>query len=67
VKETGHLNEGKIAMDTEGVTNVRGLLNLMPTAVRAFRRGKLPNPLTHKKRPGVEQIKRIFEKVEGKK
>jgi succinate dehydrogenase / fumarate reductase iron-sulfur subunit len=67
VKETGHLNEGKIAMDTEGVTNIRGLLNLMPTAVRAFRRGKLPNPLTHKKRPGVEQIKRIFEKVEGKK
>jgi hypothetical protein len=54
-------------MDTEGVTNIRGLLNLMPTAVRAFRRGKLPNPLTHKKRPGVEQIKRIFEKVEGKK
>ncbi len=66
VKETGHLNEGKIAMDTEGVTNIRGLLRLMPTAVRAFRRGKLPNPLTHKKRPGAENIKQIFEKVEGK-
>ncbi len=67
VKETGHLNEGKIAMDTEGVTNIRGMLNLMPTALRAWRRGKLPNPLTHKKRPGAEHIKRIFDKVEGKK
>ncbi|MGQ4809731.1 hypothetical protein NKDENANG_03156 [Candidatus Entotheonellaceae bacterium PAL068K] len=66
VKESGHLNEGKIAIDTEGVTNVRGLLSLMPTAMRAFRRGKLPNPLTHKKRSGAENIKRIFEKVEGK-
>ncbi len=66
VKETGHLNEGKIAMDTEGVTNVRGLFTLLPTALRAFRRGKLPNPLTHKKRPGAENIKRIFEKVEEK-
>ena len=65
VKETGHLNEGKLAMDTEGMTNVRGLLSLMPTAVRAWRRGKLPNPLSHKKRPGAEHIKRIFEKVEG--
>jgi len=66
VKQTGHLNEAKLAMDTEGVTNVRGLLSLMPTAMRAFRRGKLPNPLTHKKRPGAEQIKRIVEKAEGK-
>lgn len=66
VKETGHLNEGKLALDTEGVTNVRGLLSLMPTAVRAFRRGKLPNPLAHKKRPGAENIKRIIEKVEEK-
>jgi len=66
VKETGHLNEGKLAVETEGVTNLRGLLSLMPTALRAFRRGKLPNPLTHKKRQGAEKIKRIFEKVEEK-
>jgi succinate dehydrogenase / fumarate reductase iron-sulfur subunit len=66
VKESGHVNEGKLAMDTEGVTNIPGLLRLMPTAMRAFRRGKLPNPLTHKKRPGAERIKRIFDKVEEK-
>ena len=66
VRETGHVNEGKLAMDTEGVTNLRGLLSLMPTALRAWRRGKLPNPLTHKKRPGGEQIRRIVDKVEEK-
>lgn len=65
VKETGHLNEGKIAIATEAAEGMANLFTLLPTAVQAWRRGKLPNPLTHKKRPGAEQIKRIFEKVEG--
>ena len=61
VKKSGWLDEGRLALETWGVGRIRDLL---PVAWRAFRRGKLPVPYRHRKRPGAEQIGRIFEKAE---
>jgi hypothetical protein len=41
------------------------MLKLAPVGLRALRAGKVP-PLIHKSIPGVENVKRIFEKVENK-
>ena len=65
VKQTGWLDERKLVMETEGLTNVGGLMKLLPTAVRALRRGKMPG--RHEKRPGADHIKRIIEKAEESK
>lgn len=60
VKRTGWLDEGRLAVETWGVGRI---LDLLPIAWRAFRRGKLPIPYRHPKRSGAEWISRIFEKV----
>lgn len=65
VKETGWLDEKKLALDSEGLTNVKGLMKLLPTAVRAMRRGKIPGK--HQKIEGAEHIKRIISKAEATK
>ena len=67
VKESGWLDEGRLAVESEGLTNVSGLMKLLPTAAKAMVRGKAPIPYMHSKRPGAEQIKRIFEKGEAEK
>jgi succinate dehydrogenase / fumarate reductase, iron-sulfur subunit len=66
VKKTGSLDEGKLAVESEGLTNIKGLLKLLPTAVRALRRGKAPLPYLHHKAPGAEKVRRIIEKAEEK-
>ena len=66
VKAHGWLDEGRLAIETEGYTNIRGLMKLLPFAARAGLKGKRPMPyMLHRKRPGHEHIKRIFEKWEG--
>jgi succinate dehydrogenase / fumarate reductase iron-sulfur subunit len=67
VKESGWLDEGRLALESEGLTNVKGLMKLLPTAAKALARGKAPIPYLHPKRPGADQIKKIFEKGEGEK
>jgi succinate dehydrogenase / fumarate reductase iron-sulfur subunit len=64
VKESGWLDEGRLAVESEGLTNVKGLMKLLPTAAKAFARGKAPIPYLHSKRPGADKIKKIFEKAE---
>ena len=64
VKESGWVDEGRLAIESEGLTNIPGLMKLLPTAVRAARRGKAPIPYVHPKRPGADRIKQIFEKGE---
>lgn len=64
VKESGWLDEGRLAIESEGLTNLGGLLKLLPTAARAIARGKAPIPYLHPKRPGADRIKKIFEKGE---
>ena len=64
VKESGWLDEGRLAVESEGLTNIKGLMKLLPTAARALVRGKAPIPYLHSKRPGADKIKKIFEKGE---
>jgi succinate dehydrogenase / fumarate reductase, iron-sulfur subunit len=66
VKKSGVLDEGKLAVESEGLTNVRGLLRLLPIAARALRRGKAPIPYLHHKSPGTPQVRRIIQKAEEK-
>ena len=65
VKESGWVDEGRLAIESEGLTNVSGLMKLLPTAAKALMRGKAPIPYVHAKRPGAEQIKKIIEKGEA--
>jgi succinate dehydrogenase / fumarate reductase iron-sulfur subunit len=64
VKESGWVDEGRLAVESEGLTNIPGLMKLLPTAAKALMRGKAPIPYMHAKRPGADKIKRIFEKGE---
>jgi succinate dehydrogenase / fumarate reductase iron-sulfur subunit len=64
VKESGWLDEGRLAVESEGLTNVKGLMKLLPTAAKALTRGKAPIPYMHTKRPDADKIKKIFEKAE---
>lgn len=64
VKESGWVDESRLAVESEGLTNIPGLMKLLPTAITALRRGKAPMPYVHPKRPGADRIKRIFEKGE---
>jgi succinate dehydrogenase / fumarate reductase iron-sulfur subunit len=61
VRKSGWLDEGRLALETWGIGRA---LDLLPVAWRALRRGKLPIPYRHHKRPGAERIDKIFEKVE---
>ena len=67
VKAHGWLDEARLAIETEGLTNLKAQIKQLPLALRALKRGKLPKPYVgHKKRPGADKIKAIFKKVEGK-
>lgn len=67
VKAHGWLDEARLAIETEGLTNIKGQLKQLPLALKALRRGKLPKPyFLHKKRPGAANIKRIFRLWEKK-
>ncbi len=65
VKADGWLDEARLAIETEGLSNVKGQLKQLPLALKALQRGKRPMPyILHKKRPGADKIKDIFEKWE---
>jgi heterodisulfide reductase subunit C len=66
VKKSGWVDEGRLAIESEGLTNFTGLMRLLPIAAKAMVRGKAPIPFLHHKRPGHEQITRIIEKAETK-
>ena len=68
VKADGWLDEARLAIETEGFTNIKGQLKQLPLAIKAFKRGKRPMPyFLHKKREGADKIKGIFKKWEEKK
>jgi succinate dehydrogenase / fumarate reductase iron-sulfur subunit len=66
VRSSGWVDEGRLAIESEGLTNIKGLMKLLPTAAKAVARGKAPIPFLHHKRPGAEKIARIIEKAEAK-
>ena len=65
VEHSGWLDETKLVVKSHGVTNVKEMLKLIPVGIRAQLAGKRP-PLVHKSIPGVENVQRIFDKVENK-
>ena len=68
VKAHGWLDEARLAVETEGLTNIKGQLKQLPLALKAFRKGKRPLPyFLHPKIEGAREISDIFEKWEEKK
>jgi succinate dehydrogenase / fumarate reductase iron-sulfur subunit len=65
VKHSGTLDELRLPIGTFGIWNVKEMLKLIPLGLKAQMRGKRP-PIFHKAIPGAENVRRIFEKVEGK-
>ena len=65
VAHTGWLDETMLAVDSWGKANVPKLLSQAPLGLRVFVRGKFPMPGPfHKKRPGAENVGRIFKRFE---
>ena len=63
VKHTGWLDELRIVPESLGLDDIGANLQMVPTALRVFLKGKLP-PVLHQKRPGVEHVRHIFEELE---
>jgi len=66
VKKSGWIDEGRLAIESAGLTNIKGLAKLVPIAAKALRRGKAPIPYIHHKSPGSAQVRRIIQKAEEK-
>ena len=66
VARTGWLDETMLAVDSWGKFNMPKLLSEAPLGIRALRRRKFPLPaLLHHKRPGHQNVRRIFERAEA--
>jgi len=63
VKRTGWLDELRIVPESIGLDDAGQQLKMVPTALRAAAKRKLP-PVVHHKRPGAEHVKRIFDELE---
>ena len=66
VEHSGWLDETKLVVKSHGITNVREMMKLAPVGLRSLRAGKMP-PLIHKNIPGVENVRRVFDKVQSRK
>lgn len=65
VKHSGRLNELTLLPKSVGFFNIFEQLKTLPSAIAMARAGKLP-PIIHKKIPGVNRIKAIFDRVGGR-
>jgi succinate dehydrogenase / fumarate reductase iron-sulfur subunit len=63
VGHSGRLDELRLPVKTVGMTNVSALMGFVPVGWRALTHGKLP-PLVHKNVEDVENIRRLFRKLE---
>jgi succinate dehydrogenase / fumarate reductase iron-sulfur subunit len=65
VKHSGRLNELTLLPKSVGLFNIIGQLQTLPSAINMVRAGKLP-PLIHKTIPGIDRIRKIFQRVGGR-
>ena len=65
VEHSGTLDELRLPIKTFGIFNIKEMFKLAPVGFRAQMAGKRP-PIMHKKIEGVENVQRIFKKVENK-
>ena len=63
VGHSGWLDELKLPIKTVGMLNMPAMLNFAPVGLRALRKGKMP-PILHKMLPNVENVRRIFRRIE---
>ena len=66
VEHSGWLDELRLPVKSFGIFNIKAMISLIPTGIRAQLNGKRP-PIFHKSIPGAENVRKIFEKVEGRK
>jgi succinate dehydrogenase / fumarate reductase iron-sulfur subunit len=62
VKHSGRLNENFLPVLSKGIFNIKGLLELVPIGIRMLLKGKIP-PIIHKSVDGLDDVKRIFKKL----
>ena len=62
VAHSGRLDELRLPVKTVGMFNIPALLSFVPIGLRAMTHGKLP-PLLHKSVTNVQNIRRLFNKV----
>ena len=65
VEHGGRINEFWLAVHTFGMFNIKKMVGLIPIGIRTQLNGKRPD-IYHKPVPGIEHIRRIFKKVEGR-
>jgi heterodisulfide reductase subunit C len=64
VGHSGRLDELRLPIKSVGgFTNMPALMDYMPVAFRALRRGKMP-PIIHKNVENVEAVRRLFRQLE---
>jgi succinate dehydrogenase / fumarate reductase iron-sulfur subunit len=63
VGHSGRLDELRLPVNTVGMSNISALMGYVPVGWRALTHGKLP-PLIHKNVEDVENIRRLFKKLE---
>ncbi len=66
VKHSGWLDELRLPIKSFGILNIKAMIGLIPTGIRAQMNGKRP-PIFHKSIPGARNVRKIFDKVENKK
>ena len=62
VRKGGSLNESELVIKTFGMFNIPKLLGMLPVAIRAAYKHKMP-PLLHKAIPAVQNIRRMMDKA----
>ena len=65
IRHSGTLDELRLPLKTFGLFNVKEMLKLLPVGVRAQLRGKRP-PIFHRSIPGVQNVRRLFDRVGDK-
>ena len=66
VKHSGWLDELRLPIKSFGIFNIKAMIGLIPIAVRSQIAGKRP-PIFHKSIPNAKNIRKLFQKIEGKK
>jgi succinate dehydrogenase / fumarate reductase iron-sulfur subunit len=66
IRDSGWLDESMLTVRTVGFFNVPKLFSYLPILWRAVIHNKMPR-LIHEAIPGVDQVRRIFDRVEGRK
>ncbi len=63
IKRSGRLDENRLPVETVGIFNIKGLLDLLPVGIRMLLKRKIP-PVLHGKIDDVDDVRRIFRELD---